>query len=36
MTFFGYRAKFSQRTFAVWVRKMPDGKIEQYQIIVEP
>jgi len=36
MTFFGYRAKFSQKTFAVWVREMPDGKIEQYQLIVEP
>jgi D-alanyl-D-alanine carboxypeptidase len=36
MTFFGYRVKFSQKTFAVWVREMPDGKIEQYQLIVEP
>lgn len=36
MTFFGYRAKFSQKTFAVWVREMPDGKIEQYQLMVEP
>jgi CubicO group peptidase (beta-lactamase class C family) len=36
MTFFGYRAKFSQKTFAVWVREMSDGKIEQYQLIVEP
>jgi len=36
MTFYGYRAKFSQKTFAVWVREMPDGKIEQYQLMVEP
>jgi CubicO group peptidase (beta-lactamase class C family) len=36
MTFFSYKAKFSQRTFAVWVREMPDGKIEQYQLMVEP
>jgi D-alanyl-D-alanine carboxypeptidase len=36
MTFYSYRAKFSQKTFAVWLRKMPDGKIEQYQLMVEP
>jgi D-alanyl-D-alanine carboxypeptidase len=36
MTFYSFRAKFSQRTFAVWVREMPDGKIEQYQLMVEP
>jgi D-alanyl-D-alanine carboxypeptidase len=36
MTFYSYRAKFSQKTFAVWLRKMPDGKVEQYQLMVEP
>lgn len=36
MTFLGYKAIFSEKTLAVWVRKMPDGKIEQYQLIAEP
>jgi len=36
MTLFRYKAKFSEKTFAVWVREMPDGKIEQYQLIVQP
>lgn len=36
MTFFRYKAVFSEKTLAVWVRKMPDGKIEQFQVIGEP
>lgn len=36
MTFFRYKAVFREKTLAVWVRKMPDGKIEQYQLIGEP
>lgn len=36
MTFFRYEAKFSEKNFEVWVREMPAGKIEQYQLIVEP
>jgi len=36
MTFISYKAKFSEKALAVWVREMPDGKIEQYQLIVEP
>ncbi|HLV87664.1 MAG TPA: serine hydrolase domain-containing protein [Candidatus Sulfotelmatobacter sp.] len=35
MIFYAYRAEFSSRTLDVWVRVMPDGKIEQYQITVE-
>jgi len=36
MTFYAYRAKFNTTTFDVWVREMPDGKIEQYQLMAEP
>jgi D-alanyl-D-alanine carboxypeptidase len=36
MTFYAYRAKFSSATLGIWVRVMPDAKIEQYQIMVEP
>jgi D-alanyl-D-alanine carboxypeptidase len=36
MTFFGYRAKFREAAFAILVRVMPDGKIEQYQMMVAP
>ena len=36
MTFCSYRVNFKDRKFAVLVREMPDGKIEQYQLMVEP
>ena len=32
MTFHAYSAKFRDRGVEVWVREMPDGKIEQYQV----
>ena len=32
MTFRGYSAKFRDKGVEVWVRDMPDGKIEQYQV----
>ncbi len=36
MTFFSYKAKLNQKNLAIWVREMPDGKIEQYQLMAEP
>jgi D-alanyl-D-alanine carboxypeptidase len=36
MTFYGYRVNFKDKKFAVLVREMPDGKIEQYELMVEP
>ncbi len=33
MTFRSYRVKFPDKTVNVWVREMPDGKIEQYQVM---
>ncbi len=36
MTFCSYRVNFKDEKFAVLVREMPDGKIEQYQLMVEP
>jgi D-alanyl-D-alanine carboxypeptidase len=32
MTFHAYSARFADRALVVWVREMPDGKIEQYQV----
>ena len=32
MTFHAYAARFAERTVSVWVRDMPDGKVEQYQV----
>jgi D-alanyl-D-alanine carboxypeptidase len=32
MTFHSYSARFAGRTLGVWVREMPDGKVEQYQV----
>jgi len=34
MTFRLFEAKFEKRTLAIWERDMPDGKIEQYQVMV--
>jgi D-alanyl-D-alanine carboxypeptidase len=36
MVFRRYSVKFPQKILDVWVREMPDGKIEQYQIAVKP
>jgi D-alanyl-D-alanine carboxypeptidase len=35
MTFHAYKARFADRTVSIWVREMPDGKIEQYQVSAE-
>jgi D-alanyl-D-alanine carboxypeptidase len=35
MVFYAYRAVFSSTALGVWVRVMPDGRIEQFQITVE-
>ena len=35
MTYFAYSVKFPQKTLDLWVRVLPDGKIEQYQIAAE-
>jgi len=35
MKYLAYTVKFSQKTLDVWVRVLPDGKIEQYQIAAE-
>ena len=35
MTFRHFEAKFGKRTLAIWERDMPDGKIEQYQVMAE-
>jgi CubicO group peptidase (beta-lactamase class C family) len=32
MSFWAYRIKFAQKTVALTVRALPDGKIEQYQV----
>jgi CubicO group peptidase (beta-lactamase class C family) len=32
MTFHAYSARFANRTLGIWVREMPDGKVEQYQV----
>ncbi|HEV7550175.1 MAG TPA: serine hydrolase domain-containing protein [Candidatus Angelobacter sp.] len=36
MIFRRYSVKFGQKTLDLWIRQMPDGKIEQYQIAVKP
>jgi len=33
MTFHGFEVKFSGKTLAIWERDMPDGKIEQFQVM---
>ena len=33
MTFHGFEVKFSKKTLAIWERDMPDGKIEQFQVM---
>jgi D-alanyl-D-alanine carboxypeptidase len=35
MTFRGYHVKFSQKAVDIWTRQMPDGKLEQYQVMAE-
>jgi CubicO group peptidase (beta-lactamase class C family) len=35
MSFRSYRLQFRQRNVAITVREMPDGKIEQYQVMAE-
>jgi hypothetical protein len=35
MKYLSYTVKFSRKTLDVWVRVLPDGKIEQYQIATE-
>jgi D-alanyl-D-alanine carboxypeptidase len=32
MTFHAYSVRFADRTLGVWVREIPDGKVEQYQV----
>lgn len=32
MTYRGYKVKYDDRTLDLWVRELPDGKIEQYQV----
>ena len=36
MTFRSYQLAFPEKTLALWVREMPDGEIEQYQLMAEP
>ncbi len=33
MTFHAFEARFAQKTISIWERVMPDGKIEQYQVM---
>jgi hypothetical protein len=33
MTFHGFEVKFSGKTLAIWERDLPDGKIEQFQVM---
>jgi D-alanyl-D-alanine carboxypeptidase len=35
MTFRGFEVKFLKKTLDVWERDMPDGKIEQYQVMAK-
>ena len=35
MTFHGFDVKFPKKTLAIWERDMPDGKIEQFQIMAK-
>jgi D-alanyl-D-alanine carboxypeptidase len=32
MTYRGYKVKYENRTLDLWIRELPDGKIEQYQV----
>jgi hypothetical protein len=34
MTFHGFEVKFGKKTLALWERDMPDGRIEEFQIMV--
>jgi D-alanyl-D-alanine carboxypeptidase len=36
MVFRRYEVKFIGKTLDLWIREMPDGKIEQYQIAAKP
>ena len=33
MTYRNFEAKFASKTLEIWERDMPDGKIEQFQIM---
>jgi hypothetical protein len=33
MTFHGFEVKFGKKTLALWERDMPDGRIEEFQIM---
>jgi CubicO group peptidase (beta-lactamase class C family) len=33
MTFHGFEVKFPKKTLVIWERDMPDGKIEQFQVL---
>jgi D-alanyl-D-alanine carboxypeptidase len=33
MTFHGFEVKYPRKTLAIWERDMPDGKIEQFQVM---
>jgi hypothetical protein len=33
MTFHAFEVKYPKRTLAIWERDMPDGKIEQFQVM---
>ena len=35
MTFRLFEIKFEKRKLAIWERDMPDGKIEQYQVMAD-
>ena len=35
MTFRLFELKFPKKTLQIWERDMPDGKIEQYQVMVK-
>jgi len=34
MTFRLFTAKFSKQSLQIWQRTLPDGKVEQYQVMV--
>jgi len=35
MVFRGYKVKYADRSLDLWIRELPDGKIEQYQVKAE-
>jgi len=35
MTMRAYRVRLPQKTLRVWTYEMPDGKLEQYQVVAE-